>query len=235
MTLATIDFKTSHNIVVSGRLASVFERMGAGFIDLIVLLFITYVLALIFRNSIITTLLCIPSVMMYSLLSEYFMNGQSLGKKILKLKVVSLSGSIPSISALAIRWTFRLVDIWFSSSILGLAAMSSSLKNQRLGDLFANTAVIKLDNDYYVGLGSLERMKEIDIDFKYPGVEKFSDDQMLIIKTALTRISEKYTLENKILLDELRDKISQLLSVDNNVDSRVFLTEVLREYVIKTR
>lgn len=235
MSLATIDFKTSHNIVVTGRLASVFERIGAYFIDMIVMMFLFYIIVLVFRNTIVTTILIIPANILYSLLFEFFNNGQSIGKKVLKLKVVSLTGSIPSISALAIRWTFRLVDIVLSGSILGIVAISSSERNQRLGDLFANTAVIKLDNQYHVGLDSLEKMKEIEIEYKYPGVEKFNDDQMLIVKTALNRLRDKYTYENDQLLDELKDKISQLLNVNSNLDSKTFLTEVLREYVIKTR
>ncbi len=38
------------------------------------------------------------------------MKGQSLGKKIMDIKVVSLMGNVPSVSQVMLRWMFRLIE-----------------------------------------------------------------------------------------------------------------------------
>ncbi len=39
------------------------------------------------------------------------MKGQSLGKRVMDIKVVSLMGNVPSLSRILLRWMFRLVEL----------------------------------------------------------------------------------------------------------------------------
>ena len=62
-------------------------------------------------------------VLCYFLLSEITLNGQSLGKMAMRIKVITVEGGQPSIGQYLIRWVFRLID--FPSSVLssnGIAA-----------------------------------------------------------------------------------------------------------------
>src|ERR1700743_1660022 len=46
----------------------------------------------------------------YHLLCEIFLNGQSIGKRAMHIKVISADGGQPSISQYMIRWLFRMID-----------------------------------------------------------------------------------------------------------------------------
>ena len=71
------------------------------------------------------------------------MNGQSVGKRILKIKVISLDGSQPSIGQYFIRWLFRLVDFALTAQVGGLICVAVSKNKQRIGDIVAGTTLIK--------------------------------------------------------------------------------------------
>ncbi len=58
-------------------------------------------------------------VAFYFLISEVTMNGQSVGKKVMAIKVITEDGGQPTISQYFIRWIFRMVDfpVWVMSTI----------------------------------------------------------------------------------------------------------------------
>src|ERR1051325_3778146 len=82
-------------------------------------------------------------VMFYDLLCEMLLNGQSVGKKVMGIKVISLNGNQASFGQYFIRWLFRIVDFSFSGSIVALVMVAVSEKKQRLGDLVAGTVLVK--------------------------------------------------------------------------------------------
>ena len=88
-------------------------------------------------------LLSIP-VVFYSLACELFMNGQTLGKLIFKIKVVKFDGSEVKLSDCMIRWVMRLIDVWITFGMVGVPFTIFSKHSQRVGDMLAKTTVIKL-------------------------------------------------------------------------------------------
>jgi uncharacterized RDD family membrane protein YckC len=69
--------------------------------------------------------------------------GQTLGKKLLGIKVVREdTGVIPGVGAAAIRSVLRLVDGLFGYLVAFIAVLASR-KNQRLGDMAAHTLVVR--------------------------------------------------------------------------------------------
>ncbi|MDQ4001563.1 MAG: RDD family protein, partial [Actinomycetota bacterium] len=69
--------------------------------------------------------------------------GQTLGKKLLGIKVVREdTGAVPGVRAAAIRSVLRLVDGLFSYLVAFIAVLASA-KNQRLGDMAAHTLVVR--------------------------------------------------------------------------------------------
>ncbi len=69
--------------------------------------------------------------------------GQSLGKKLFRIKVVMEDGKKSTIIAAILRNLFRIVDVIFGGYLLALIVMTLTQKRQRVGDLIAKTVVVK--------------------------------------------------------------------------------------------
>src|SRR4028118_785707 len=147
-----ISITTSQNIELEYELGSVGDRILGSIIDgIIKTAYAIFVMAtFVFGNSrvfsglyiVFLVLLALPFVF-YNLASELLLNGQSVGKKIMGIKVLSLSGEPPSFSQYLNRWVFRLVDFTLSGNMVGLIMVAATEKKQRLGDLIAGTILVK--------------------------------------------------------------------------------------------
>lgn len=104
----TINVTTSQNIELEYELGSLGDRIVSRILDRVVLVgYVIVVLAIIgfgnlekFMNRniwVIAIFIALP-LLFYHLLSEMFLNGQSLGKKIMGIKVISLTGGQPTFS-----------------------------------------------------------------------------------------------------------------------------------------
>ena len=96
-----IQIETTQNVTIEYKIGSVGDRIIATLIDLLIL--IGYTIALVLLISQLKLKLGIAGVIIlyipaffYDLLCETFLNGQSFGKKIRKIKVVKLDGSQPN-------------------------------------------------------------------------------------------------------------------------------------------
>jgi uncharacterized RDD family membrane protein YckC len=79
----------------------------------------------------------------YGMTLEWFWRGQTLGKRVLGLRVVDAGGLKLEFSQIAIRNLLRLVDAIPLLYLVGGAAVLLTRDAQRLGDLAANTIVIR--------------------------------------------------------------------------------------------
>ena len=89
-----------------------------------------------------TLILLIISFGYYALLEGYL--GQTVGKMLLGIKVVREdNGEVPGFGAAAIRTVMRVIDVLPFAYLVGFIAVLFSGKNQRLGDMLANTLVVR--------------------------------------------------------------------------------------------
>ena len=88
-------------------------------------------------------LIAIPAIV-YPALMETLVGGQTLGKWLMKIRVVKVDGSSPDVGSFLLRWMILPVDLIFFGS-LALFSMLVTANRQRLGDLAAGTMVIKLN------------------------------------------------------------------------------------------
>jgi len=79
----------------------------------------------------------------YHIILETIMNGQTLGKKLLQIRVRKEQGNTLTFWDILLRNSIRLVDILPSFYIIGLIVMFVNKKSKRLGDFAAGTIVIK--------------------------------------------------------------------------------------------
>jgi uncharacterized RDD family membrane protein YckC len=78
----------------------------------------------------------------YPVLMEAFWGGRTLGKAIMKLRVVRADGAPIGLTQATARGALGLIDVWFTFGFVGLVSMLVSKRSQRLGDLVGDTLVL---------------------------------------------------------------------------------------------
>jgi uncharacterized RDD family membrane protein YckC len=152
--------ETPENVELQRRLAGIGSRFIAGLMDtllitlmyiVLLLLFLTLGINIISQVGISNVLeMWMLAIMIfvafliywgYFVLFEMWTNGQSPGKKYMKIRVVMLEGGGISLNSIAVRNLLRVVDAIGFYAVAGIA-MFVTKKVQRLGDLAAGTVVI---------------------------------------------------------------------------------------------
>jgi uncharacterized RDD family membrane protein YckC len=79
----------------------------------------------------------------YKLLFEAFWNGQTIGKRVLGIRVVQLSGLPAGFLQVVVRNLMRVVDYLPANYLVGAVVVLASRHHQRLGDMVAGTVVVR--------------------------------------------------------------------------------------------
>jgi len=80
----------------------------------------------------------------YGMITEWYWRGQTLGKRLLRLRVVDAQGLRLQFSQIVIRNLLRFIDALPLFYLVGGVVCLLSRRAQRLGDIAANTVVIRL-------------------------------------------------------------------------------------------
>lgn len=244
--MSELTINTTQNVTINFTAASIGHRLLAFGIDLLIMIaYLITIFTLLFYTGLslvlesldgwsqmaINSLIFLP-VMFYSLLFESFFEGQSLGKKLVRIKVVKIEGYQASFGDYLIRWLFRMVDVVLSSGMVGFISIVMNKKAQRLGDMAAGTSVITLRNNVSISSTILENIND---DYKpiYPLVIKLSDNDVRIIKENFLRAKAGFDHE---LLQKLTDKIESVTGIKNHSGNQVdFINTVLKDYNFYTQ
>ena len=263
--MKTLQIKTAQNVNISFTLASVFQRLLAFILDNVVKLAYLYFGTLVFDFNLfqegvgtdawtvkaIDVLFFLP-VTFYSLYTEILLDGQTLGKKIMHLKVMNVDGFKPSITDYVIRWFLRIVDFNFFMLLfiyvasiglsdqyalimvlfligkgIGFFLILFTNKNQRFGDVIANTIVVYLKDEVSFSHTIIENITN-DYVPTYPSVIKLSDNDIRIIKETY-KTSSKFN-DYKTLI-KLRSKILEVTEIKSvHKSDKDFISIVLKDY-----
>ncbi|MGH1366114.1 MAG: RDD family protein [Calditrichia bacterium] len=146
--METIHIQTSQNVTITFELAGIGDRIAASLIDLAII--IGYVL---FASTIvggvglgswgIWTLIMLP-IFFYDLVLEIAMEGQTIGKRARRIRVANVDGSAPTFTAYLLRWIIRPVEVVMALGVVAMTTILLNNRGQRLGDIAANTTVIKV-------------------------------------------------------------------------------------------
>lgn len=243
--MKNIEIKTTQNVVLQYELADFRDRLMAFFIDLVCLSVLLVVLSLIGYSlfSFSGTAETIFSIFLscififYSLVLEVNNHGQSVGKMAMRIRVIKTAGGHAKFSDYAARWVFRMVDIYFSLGGIASILIASSTKAQRIGDIVANTAVVKLVPRMNLVLNDILAL-HAQSSYKptYLMAKQLPEEDVLLIKTTLDRYRQFNNEAHREAVELLTEKIQDVLQLESiHPDKKVFLQTVLNDYVVLTR
>lgn len=250
--MKTISFTTSQFVTIDYELASPVYRAVAAFLDVVFLLIYLLIASYFissnlldldmnsFQNrwSLLSIFLLRLPWLLYSPVIEYLTNGRSLGKLIMGIRVVKSNGETAGLREYFTRWIFRIVDIWVGGfGFLALLVAGTTEKRQRIGDIMADTVVIKVKDTQIYSLRDVLSIKNSDNHVPtYPNVIRFSDEDMLLIKNTILRVQRYPNQSNKDFAIQLADETARLIGLAETPPKRMeFLKTVLQDYVVLTR
>ncbi len=193
--------------------------------------------------------LLLAPLMIYHVVLEILMNGQSIGKKIMGIRVVSENGGKESVSQAIIRWLLRISDLWLvflffyiatiqsgenvfitllliGIVILEIVLAVSSKKGQRLGDMLARTILVRTSQQTDINETVFQEVADNYVP-SFPAIMQLSDKDINAIKSILETARRKgdfYMAENAM------KKIKDHLGIESSMSPFDFLEILLKDY-----
>jgi uncharacterized RDD family membrane protein YckC len=262
--MSVVRIATNFNIDIEFISPAFYRRLLAWMIDLLVQVFYLIIASRFYfwmaRHSktgidsaynlqFMIYILLVP-FFVYHVVCEITMNGQSIGKKIMGIRVISENGGRPSIGQYIIRWLIRTGDFflflmilmlplaeyygmriyWGFAGALALLIVDIVLVNtkrqQRLGDMLAHTLLINTAQRE-----SINDTIFLDISDKYipsfPQVMQLSDRDINSLKGILDTARRRHDYN---LAELASDKIRNHLKIDTTLSPFDFLEVLLKDY-----
>jgi len=234
--MGNLQINTTQNVNLDYKIVGLGERIVAFLIDGLILYMYAYLVSVI-SNAIgfiyedtwtqrgLAALIFLPA-MFYSLLMHSLFNGQTVGKMLMKMRVVRLDGTPVHWSNLLVRWMLRLVDIWIFLGSIGILSILFSDKRQRVGDAAAGTVVISTKKKTKVTHTILEEVEEEYVP-QFTNVTLLTDKDVRLIKE--TYLIAKRSGDFKTLT-ALRVKVDSILKTNSSLYDVPYLDTVLKDY-----
>lgn len=243
--MKSIEIKTAQNVRLEYELASLRERILAFLLDLLSMGLITGILAFVLFGvlkmtgtlEIIGNIIIGSVFLFYSLLFEYFNNGQSIGKRIMKLQVIKITGEKASFYDYAGRWIFRILDIYFSLGAIAAMLIASSARAQRIGDIVSNTSVIRLESLIHLSLNDILKIQSRETyQPVYVQAKQLAEDDVILIKSAIDRYRKYENAAHSEAILQLTAQMQSVLGIKEPVSDQIrFLQTIINDYIVLTR
>ena len=265
--MAVVKVPTNFNIDVEFEIPEFYRRLISLVIDFVILFFYYKIAAEILKTVAggmdpwdtesqynlhwLAIVIVLLPILIYHVLFEITMNGQSIGKKITNIRVVNENGGKASVSQYLIRWLLR--EVWFliiliialqkeymgykgESTFLFIAVfiyfitdvvlVISSKKGQRIGDILAKTILIRINTE-----SNIEDTVFIDVADNYvpsfPQIMQLSDKDINAIKSILETARKKGDFS---MAESACYKIKSHLKIESNMSPFDFLDVLLKDY-----
>jgi uncharacterized RDD family membrane protein YckC len=245
-----VKLDTGFNIEVDFMIAPFIKRFLAWLIDYVILIAYFMIISRLVRIGQEATwefpvwslvLIALPALF-YFPLTEIFLNGQTVGKKSMQIKVISADGGQPSISQYIIRWLFRMIDFptwilpsiafgelpWWTAIFLfgGIGCLIGTPYSQRIGDVVAGTILIDTRNRTSWEDTVFTELTD-DYQPRYPQVMQLSDKDINTLKGIISAVRKKSDYDLSI---RIAARIRSKLHIEDDEDSLDFLQTLLKDY-----
>jgi len=251
-----IQIATAFNIDLEFEIAEFHKRLLAYIIDYVLMIIFLFSMKYLLyagfhinfeENMGLDILVISVPMLLYSLLTELWMNGQTVGKKILGIRVISLEGGEPTFGQYILRWITKFFEwpflfgyIFFSkeallvytfiTGLLGIAVVITiavTPKSQRLGDLAAGTVVVNTRSKLTVEDTVFMEVNKTDYKVMFPDVMRLSDRDINTIKSVLTQAAKRSNYE---MCNRVATKVKDVLKITTDMHSDQFLEKLLEDY-----
>lgn len=239
--MTQLSINTTQNVNINFTAASVGDRIFAQLLDILVMIAYAVVVGVFLDvtglSSAIEDMdkwsvmgaygLIYSPIMFYTIFQESLWEGQTIGKRIMKTKVIKLDGYQAGFGDYLIRWLFRLVEIFVGYGVIALIAVIASKKSQRLGDMAAGTAVITLKNKVNINHTIIQ---DVHSDYvpTYQLVIKLSDNDVRIIKETFEAAIVSRDFQTIV---KLKEKVIAVTGIKNQSgNDQDFIRTLLKDY-----
>jgi uncharacterized RDD family membrane protein YckC len=230
--MQTIQVRTTQNVFIQYPLASVGDRILAYLFDrVIVIAFLIALGTLLYnldvQNEWIWILLLGFPYLFYSVIFEIFMNGQTLGKYALKIRVIRLNGTPASIGDYVLRWIFAIIDFGILGGAIALILVAAGGKGQRLGDLVAGTTVIKLVEQQEITAEQVFVTAETEYQPMFVQANQLNERDIELIQRAL---EVNRDVGNATPMLAVTEKIKTQLGIQTDLPPVKFLYTLIKDF-----
>jgi uncharacterized RDD family membrane protein YckC len=224
--------ETAQNVGIDVEVAGLGDRALAALIDYLVLLCAYLALTILFAwiESRAFYVLTVLPLFLYFPLCEVLLDGQSVGKKLRGIKVARVDGSQPTLGSYALRWLLRLVEVEATFGSLAFVTVLLNGRGQRLGDLAAGTAVVKvparlgLDDTIYTRVEDTHTLT-------FPEVERLTDADVETAKEVLHAILEEGKTYTAFAMgNRIKAVLEARMGVRSDLHPPRFLRTVIQDY-----
>jgi uncharacterized RDD family membrane protein YckC len=248
--LLSVKLDTGFNIEVYFPISPFHRRMFAWCIDILLMVLYGYLCAKLAAflpqknlagSEWLRVLAGLPVLLYYPVL-EILTDGQTVGKKLLGIRVITLEGGQATISQYILRWVFRTVDfpLWIFAAIFtgalpwycsiltfsGIGCVIMSNKSQRIGDIIAGTIVI-FTRPGASWQDTVFTEVEAGYEPRYPQVMRMSDKDLNSLKSIIESV--KKTSNHEVAF-HTAERIKSGLSMQTDQEPLDFLETLLKDY-----
>lgn len=252
--MALIQIATPFNIDIEFEIAEFHKRLAAyltdAFILFIYLLSMCYLLFggldMLNESSMgFVILVIVLPMVFFNCACELLMNGQTIGKKIFKIRVVSLDGGEATFGQYALRWFLRFYEwgsimytIFFGNPVIGflilllggiisIIIIATNSRSQRLGDIAAGTAVVNTRSTLTVNDTIFMNITNESYKVTFPEVLRLSDRDINTLKNVLTQAQKN---NNYDMCNKVAHKVQDVLKISTNMYANDFIEKLLEDY-----
>ncbi len=251
--MSRISIPTPFNISIEFEPAEFHRRLLAALIDVALMLaywismynLLDRGLGILETYEGLSTLLLLLPLLLYSWLTEMLSGGQTLGKALLHIRVISLEGGEPALSQTLLRWFARFYEwgsllflfFWHSpvngmmialfGGLLAVVVMVLNPRQQRLGDLLAGTVVVNTRTRLTVRDTIFKKVETDRYVVHFPEVMRLSDRDINTVHQVLSRARRT---GNDELCNRVAWKLQEVLHLQPQRDNISFLEKILEDY-----
>ncbi len=257
--MPSVQIATPFNLSLDFKVAELHKRILAYLIDLFIMVAYAWIVGNFINGNNVSgfdsegrfgagwsiIIISLP-LLFYSLICELAMHGQTVGKKVLDIRVMNLYGGEPTLSQYIIRWIFRFFE-WplvfgvvfpgflvlfqiFSMILPGITVIiiiAVTQRHQRLGDLAANTVLVNTRINTSINDTVFQEVDYNNYELLFPQVMQLSDRDINTIKSVTT---SKYNKHTQDLARRTADRVKSALKIESDTDPFIFLDKLLQDY-----